>query len=152
MAFGGDPFGYGPFGEIVETPSVRYEPVPPPAAILIDLEARDAVLDADGRYEGTDPIDQQVALSFGVPRGSIKHAPDLGHDFLTLPGVTGDRLRVECERRAAAATPFADLLTSGAVELVSVTHQEPKRGEVRIAIAYKKRGETRVRTAVVGST
>lgn len=151
MPLGATPFGYGPFGETVEAASVTYEPLPPPPAILFDPYVRDAVLDADGRFEEMDVVDQQVVLSFAIPRGSVKHAPEVGHDFMTLPRVFGKALEDEVKRRAALASPFDRLVKAGEVNIVAVTLQNPKKTESRIAISYRKRGETQTRSATVGT-
>ncbi len=152
MPFGADPFGAGLFGDEPEQSTVRYVPVAPPAAIFLDAFGRDAVLDELGRFLGMDTDDQQVAISFMVARGTAKHAPEVGHDFMTLPRITGAPLQAECERRAAAASPFDTLLASGAAKLLSVTVVQPKRGEARITISYQKRAETIARSIDVGTS
>lgn len=151
MHFGAGYFGTSPFGADTDEASVRYLPVPPPPAIFLNPLTRDAEIDSLGRIRGMTPFDQQVAISFMVPRGTVKHAKEIGHDFLTLPRVTGAALQAECERRAAAATPFDRLLASGAATLLGVDVTNPKRTEAGIVIRYKKRGEKTVRSIEVGS-
>lgn len=151
MPFGATPFGYDAFGETIETPTVKYEPVPPPAAVFFDVGARDAALDEFGRFVGMDPIDQQVAISFAVARKSVKHAPEVGHDFRDLLNVSPAQLQATAERMASEATPFDKLIASRAVKLLGVEVQRPKKGEVRPIIKYKKSGETRVRRVTVGT-
>lgn len=149
--FGAEPLGDGLFGATTETVTEPYEPAPPPAAIFFDAGTRDATLDADGRYEEMDPDDQQVALSFAVARGTVKHAPEVGHDFLELLDVPPSKLQATAERMAAEASPFDSLLAARRVELLGVEVRVPKRGEVRTIIKYRKLGERQVRTADVGT-
>jgi hypothetical protein len=149
VAAGAAPAGYAP----LSPGAVVYKPVAAPPAILLDLAERDAVLDADGRTAGMDPEDQQVALAFGAERGSIKHAKHIGNDFRAkLPSVNGAPLQAAAERIAREATPFDQLLASGAVTLLGVTVVRPRRGAALITVSYKRRGETRARSATVGTS
>lgn len=151
MGFGGSPPGTFPFGQQLEPAFVRYAAAPPPPAILLDLALRDAVLDANGRFEAMDVTDQKVAIAFGVPRGSVKHAPHIGHDFRALPRVRGSALVAACESAAASATPFDELIAAGAVRLLDVEVLQPKTGETRIAIRYQRTIDNQVRRANVGT-
>ena len=148
---GAYPLGLAPCcGEPIET-TTRYLPVAPPAAVRFDPLSRDFLLDADGRYQALEPVDQQVVLSFSVPRGKLKHAPEVGHDFLTLPRVTGAKLDAAIERAAREATPFAELLARGDVVFRGVTTKHPKSTESRIVVMYSKVGDPKVRSVPVGS-
>jgi hypothetical protein len=151
VSFGAGSFGEGLFGELPEFSSAQYVPMPPPPAILLDAGARDAVLDVLGRVVGMDPDDQLVALSFMIRRKSVKHAPEIGHDFFDMPPFTGARLQAAAERFAAAATPFDRLIASGRVTLVGVQASRPKPGETRFVVKYKKLGSSQVRSASVGT-
>jgi len=128
-----------------------YVPAGPPAAIKLDLENHDATLDEDGHFEDMGTIEQQVALSFGYARGSIKHMKSVGHDFLDMPRLARAPLDAEIDRVARLASPFDQLLATGKVELLGVAKQHPKTTESRIAIEWRKTGETQVRTTTVGS-
>ena len=143
--------GLGYAGTDPVFPTTVYVPADPPAAIYLDLGSRDALLDALGRFQEMDPIDQQVVLSFGVPRGYFKHSPETGHDFLTLPRLSTKLLDAEINRRAQQATPFADLIASGDVTFLGTTTTHPKRTESDIVIMYQKRGDTTTRTVLSGA-
>lgn len=145
------PLGLAPFcGEPVEL-TTPYLPVAPPEAVRFDPLTRDFLLDDEGRYEELEPVDQQTVISFSVPRGHLKHAPHVGHDFLTLPRLTGARLDAEIERRAQQATPFADLLKSGAVVFRGVEVRHAKNTESRIVVKYSKPADPTVRSVRVGT-
>lgn len=152
MPFGVNEFGPGKFGRQLDQTATQFQPFPPPAAILIDPLARDAVLDENGRVLGMDADDQKVVLSFSVPRKSVRHASNVGNDFATMPPLSGAALQAECERRAAAATPFDSLIASGRVTLLGVSITRPKPGETRIVVRYKKLGQSQVRSVIVGTT
>lgn len=143
---GAMPAGYDPLVTLAP-----YKPGGPPSAIKLDLRNKDAVLDADGKYEDMGTIEQQVALAFGYPRRSLKHKPEIGHDFLTLPRVHGAALDAEIDRRARIATPFDQLLADGLVELLGVEKRHPKTTETGIAILWRKTGEVGVRRELVGT-
>lgn len=152
MQFGRGLFGAsGQFGVDRVESSATYKPVSPPPAIFLSALERDAQLDEFGRFRPMDPIDQAVAISFMVARGTVTHAPSIGHDFLELPRLTGARLVAACERAAAAASPFDALIAAGTVKLLGVDVFVPKRGEVRITVRYQKRGEKITRSTTVGT-
>lgn len=150
MGAGDSPAGRAPAGLGKQTFLDPYVEKRPPAAIKLDVKTRDHRQDADGHIEDMGTVEQQVALAFGYPRGSLKHSPTTGHDFLTLPRVHGAALDAEIDRRARIATPFDELLASGEVELVSIEKQHPKSTETRLAISWRKIGETTVRSTAVG--
>jgi len=151
VGIGAAPAGSTPAGLDAQTFLTPYVPKAPPAAIKLDIFERDAVLDADGHFENMGTIEQQVAISFAYPRGSIKHSKTTGHDFMDLPRLARAPLDAEIERRARQASPFDALLRDGKVELLKVTTQHPKTTESRIAITWRKTGDTAQRTAIVGT-
>ncbi len=131
--------GLGPAGlDPIERPTPG-QPKSPPAAIYFDLGTRDGKIDpATGDYAAMTPTQQLVQLSFGIRRGSHKSAPHVGATFHQIPrGVTGDRLQVECERRAEEAYPFSRLLAAGSVALERVIVRSRKRNELNLAIQWR---------------
>jgi len=151
MGAGDAPAGHTPAGLGVQTLSAPYTPSTAPAAIRLDVKNRDASLDSSGRYEDMGTIEQQVAIAFAHPRGSLKHSPNTGHDFLDLPRVVGAELDAAIERAAKQATPFDRLLASGKIEFLGISSQHPKRTESRVVIEWRKTGDTTTRTALVGT-
>jgi hypothetical protein len=131
-------------------PPARYQEALAPEAIKLDLPAGDAVLDERGRYDGVTTVEQQIALAFGVPRGSLKHAPEVGHDFMTLPRANKSTLQIEIQRRAPRATPVDRLIEAGEMEIVSVHSEHPKSTESRIIVRYRLRNEREPRSIIVG--
>lgn len=151
MHFGTGLFGGMPFGADPPTFGAEYQRVAPPAAVYFDPKSRDFLLASDGRYIDMGTVEQQVALSFSIPRESLAHAPEIGHDFLTLPRLGKAALDAEIDRRAKLASPFDRLLRDGVVEFVgAIEKQHPKDTETRLAIAWRLTGVPVVRTTVVG--
>lgn len=151
MGAGDAPAGRTPAGLGVQTLSASYTPSSAPAAIRLDVRSRDAALDSIGRYEDMGTIEQQVAISFAYPRGSLKHSPSVGHDLFKIDRVVGAELDAAIERAARQASPFDRLLAAGKVEFIKVSAQHPKNTESRVAIEWRKTDETTTRTTLVGS-
>jgi len=147
---GDAPAGHTPAGLCVQTFLDPYTHKSAPAALKIDLRNRDLKQGSDGHIEDMGTIEQQVALAFGIPRGSLKHSPNIGHDFMTLPRLAQAALDAEIDRRAQNATPFDQLLAAGKVELISISKQHPKTTETRLSIQWRKVGDVTVRTTPVG--
>jgi hypothetical protein len=132
------------------TPSSRHAAVLAPEAIKLDVFNGDAVLDAYGRYDGVTTVQQQVALAYGVPRGSLAHAPEIGHDFLKLPRVNREGLEQEIQRLAPLATPVNKLIARGQMVIIAVHSEHPKRTESRIIVTYRLAGDKEPRSIFVG--
>jgi hypothetical protein len=148
--FGSSTFGAGGFGVDPVSFGPDYQRVAPPAAAYFDPLTRDFLLDAEGRTRDMGTIEQQVALAFATPRGKLAHAKTIGHDFLDLPRFSGAKLDAEIDRFARRASPFDSLLSRGLVELLPpIDKLHPKDTETRLAISWRKTGETAVRTANV---
>lgn len=150
MPFGTDPFGATLLGGALPTGSLAYAPSGAPEAVFFDPEAKDFVQDDEGHLEGTTNEDQQVVLAFSVPRGALKHAPEVGHDFMTLPRYSGARLDAEIERRATLATPYDRLLAAGKVRHLGVVIKHPKDTESRIAVKYRNLVTNRIEEVTIG--
>lgn len=125
----------------VPTPPA-YVPADPPRAVYFQPRIGDFLLDPSGRYRELDPIDLDVILAFSTPRGSLLHAPEVGHDYLSLRPLWGAALDAEITRLASLATPFDKLLAAGKVFLLGVTAFHPKNTESDIVIQYSKIGNT----------
>lgn len=128
------------------TPSVRYQHIPAPPAIKLNLRVGDAVMSTTGRYMPSLPVEQQVALAWGVPRGRLAHAPEVGHDFLTLPRLNESGLRAEIQRRVPLATPVDRLIAAGEIEIISIRSEHPKTTESRLIVTYRLRGASQTQT------
>jgi hypothetical protein len=153
MPAGQYPAGAGPAGGDPIVPGSLLAPRNPPAAIYLDGASKDALVDPDGFWVEMDPIDQQVVTTFTTPKGSLKHAKEIGHEFRSMPRKTGKALDNELRARAARARPFADLLGKGVVTLDAVYITRQKTGESNIVIQYRnlRKDPLKVRTAAVKS-
>jgi hypothetical protein len=148
---GAYPAGMGPAGGMPIAPGSLLAPRSPPAAIYLDLASKDALVTPDGFWAEMDPIDQQVVTTFGTAKGSLKHAPEIGHEFRSLPRKTGTALDNEIRARAERAEPFATLLSKGLVRLDAVYIARQKSGESNIVIQYRnmRKDPNRVRDVTV---
>lgn len=82
MGFGSDQFGFGKFGyELL--PTVNGPKRKAPVAIFYDPETRTFPL-LEGELVPIHPVDQAVALSLGVPLGSLAHQSGVGIDQAKL--------------------------------------------------------------------
>lgn len=151
MGFGAGSFGGQSFGGDPIVFAGDYVPADPPSAVRFDPRSGDLLLDTAGRTDDMGTVEQQVALAFSAPRGAILHAPDVGHDFMTLPRLGQVPLDAEIDRRAKLATPFDQLLRAGTVVLDGVDKQHPKDTETNLVIRWHKAGEQQQRTTPVGT-
>jgi hypothetical protein len=88
------------------------------------------------------PVEQQAAIAWGVPRGRLAHAPEVGHDFLTIPRLNEAGVRAEIQRLVPLASPIDKLIADGEIEILSIQSQHPKRTESRIVVHYRLRGSS----------
>lgn len=151
MPFGSGPLGSMPIGVDPPTFGPEYQRVAPPPAAYFDPRTGDFLQDEAGRILDMGTTEQQVALSFAIQRRSLAHDRTVGHDFLDMPRVHGEKLKAEIRRRARLASPFDALLASGRVELLGVESEHPKDTESRMLIRWKLAGDNQERTAAVGT-
>jgi hypothetical protein len=129
------PFGVGPFGEDpVQTsdPAVQQTP---PAAIYLDLGTQDAKVE-DGLWTSMHPVDQAVQLSFGVRRGTLRSAPDVGHQFDLIRVIGNTRFEGDVRAATRDAFPFSRLVTDGSITHLDTVIQRGKSGEFRVLVSY----------------
>ncbi len=113
---GSFPAGTGPAGfDPVGDPSAPGGAVP--SALLVDPFTHDARALAGGQLAGAHPVDQAVALAFGVAYGTIGSVPGQGHTLGEIEWQSKD-LEAQVESRARQA--LAALIQRGDVRLRSV--------------------------------
>lgn len=104
------------------------------AALRYDVGARDALLNASGKYVPAHPVDQQVAFALSHRRGSIRSNPESGID---LSQVRLGSASVGEDIRAAVNTALASLLERGDVEVMRLEWEVYTPGQIRIAVTYR---------------
>ncbi len=142
MGFGSSGFGSSPYG--LGTPS---DTDPNGGAILrnaftaksqgsrrINPYTRDYVLDAFGRIEGMDTVQQLVLLAVSTELGSSSMT-ELGHDLKSIDRITTNfERRVDSVLREALAQVIADRLVE--VQGIKVTRLQPQ-GRAFIQLVWR---------------
>ena len=128
-------FGVGPFGEDpVQTsdPAVQNTP---PASIYLDLGTQDARVEG-GLWASMHPVDQAVQLSFGVRRGTLRSAPNVGHELNEIRVLGNARFEGDVRAAARDAFPFARLVDDGSITHLATEVQRGKAGEFKVLVSY----------------
>jgi hypothetical protein len=112
---GDTPAGFDPAQDPGRARAVRY-----PAAIQLDGASGDYLLDANGRYIESHPVDQRVALKMLTINGSIASSPDTGSLFRKMPRMSPDQRVVWCKQEVKRV--LADDVKAGdiSIDLVEV--------------------------------
>ncbi len=126
MPLGSYPLGAGPLG-FDPVSSASAAGVAQPQAPLINPATHDAVLLEDGALLGVHPVDQAVALAFGVARGTLGSAPDQGNSLGELEHAGRD-LEAQVEQRVRQALTV--LVDRGDISLDRVVTQRREGGFV----------------------
>lgn len=108
-----------------------------PVAIEYDPATRTYVVQAsDGTLVEIHPIDQQVAILLTIEDGSVPSTTGTGARFRKLVA-RADPANIPGIALNEAKRVLADLITSGDIELVSVTTDTSVPGRVYIYVEYK---------------
>jgi hypothetical protein len=132
---GSFPAGFGPAGVDPVVASEPSGPFTPPAAIYIDLGTADAKVVA-GVWQSMHPVDQAVQLSFGVRRGTIRSAPNVGHEFDKIRVIGNVRFEGDVRAAARDAFPFSKLVDNGSITHLDTMIQRGKTGEFKVLVSY----------------
>lgn len=96
-------------------------------------------LDANGNWRRGTAVEQGVALSLSVKRGSIPSAPTVGHDLDQVPlGQPNTEAAVRDAVRQSY--PLSDYLQRGLVETISISHEERPNGGLLVQYEYRELG------------
>jgi hypothetical protein len=129
---------------------------PSAQAVQSDGEARRLVSTGDGqlRYEldengnwrrGT-AVQQGVALSLSVKRGTIPSAPTVGNDLDSVP-LGQENTEAAVIDAVRQSYPLSDYLRRGLVETISISHEERPHGGLLVQYVYRERGTDENKTA-----
>lgn len=135
LGLGWFPAGIGPAGYDPVVPPDAPRNVRPPAALRLDGASRDYVLDADGFYAESHPVDQKVGLALLVSRGAIAAVPDLGNRLRTIRRVSA--AVAETLARQHIREALADLISGKSIEIESIVIDTAVAGRLLFSVAYR---------------
>jgi hypothetical protein len=105
------------------------------AAYLFDPFARDILLDDQGHYIETHPVDSKVMLALGIPIGTVKSATTIGGTLADLPIDDSVVMTAEAGRRVSAA--LSDLIDAGDVIISFVNAWADPNYRAHVEIGYQ---------------
>lgn len=128
------PAGSGPAGSdpIITSPAA---PTLTPGAIRYEGRTRGWVMGDDGQYVKVHPIEQAVALSMCVRKGSLKSAPNVGNTLFEIEYLGTPELGADIEDRVRNSFPLSQLVANGDVEIVRIEHDE--KDALAVALYFK---------------
>lgn len=132
MPLGSYPLGVGPLGfdpAAPASPSGLRQPLAP----LLDPRTHDAVTLESGLLLGVHPVDQAVALAFGIERGTLASAPAQGHSLRELEHLQND---LEAQVRQRIDQALSVLISRGDISLESVVTTRIEGGFV-VDVTYR---------------
>jgi hypothetical protein len=135
LGLGWFPAGIGPAGYDPVVPPDAPRNVRPPAALRLDGASRDYVLDDDGFYAESHPVDQKVGLALLVSRGAIAVVPELGNKLRTIRRVS--RTVAETLTRQHIREALADLISAKSIEIESIVVDTAVAGRLLFSVAYR---------------
>jgi hypothetical protein len=135
LGMGWFPAGIGPAGYDPVVPPDGPRNVRPPAALRLDGLARDYVLDDDGFYAESHPVDQKVGLALLVSRGAIAAVPGIGNKLRTIRRVSV--AVAETLTRQHINEALSDLIRGKSIDIESIVVDTAVAGRLLFSVAYK---------------
>jgi len=108
--------------------------VSPPPALRFDGATRDFPLDANGFYQASHPVDQEVALALCISRGAIASSGSIGNKLRTISRVS-QSVAVTLAR-TYIREGLAAILARKSIELQDVTIDTSVPGRLMFAVTY----------------
>lgn len=134
MSFGAYLAGMGLAGYAPIIPPSAPRIVNPPAALRFDGGSRDFPLDANGFYQESHPVDQEVALVLSISRGAIASDSSVGNKLRTISRVSP---RVaETLARSYIREGLAPLVARKSIEIQDVSIDQSVPGRLLFAVTY----------------
>lgn len=126
--------GYGPAGYDPVIPPSAPRNVYPPAALRFDGQTRDFPLNANGFYENSHPVDQEVSLALCVSRGAIASASNVGNKLRTISRVSPTV--AETLARTYINEGLAPLVAAKSIQVDNITIDTSVPGRLLFAVTY----------------
>src|SRR5690242_18105687 len=110
--------GIGPAGfDPVTDPPAR-KVLRGPAAMAYDGASRDWPLNVQNNYRSVHPVDQQMALSVLVRKGTIASAPNVGSTLHEITHLSAKTLQSDVDNRVRTSEPAATLVRNGQAKIL----------------------------------
>lgn len=103
----------------------------------------------DGRLVSDHPVNQGMALSMSVRKGSIRSAPNVGHELHKVE-IGTERTAADVRDRVLVAYPLSRYVSEGSVEILSITHEEQDVGRLIVSVLFRNTKTNRAATARYG--
>jgi hypothetical protein len=126
--------GAGDAGEDVLPDVGPARQVTPPVALKFDGRTADFLLDANGRYLSSHPVDQRVALRLIVREGTVASVPGLGNRLRSIKRASGAQAISQATDYVNLA--LAEIIAAGDISLDNVQVEYPQRGQIAIVVSW----------------
>lgn len=93
-------------------------------------------LDAKGRLIAGHPVDQGMALSMSVEKGSIKSAPEVGNELRKVAIGTA-RTEADVQDRVLSSFPLSRYVAEQDVKILRIRHEERPAGGLLVSVDYR---------------
>lgn len=134
MGAGNYPVGVGPAG--FDPASITAATAEIGArALLFDPSSHDILVDDQGHYLETHPVDSRVMINLGLEFGIVASANTIGSLLDSLPIDDAEPMTAEALRRVTLA--LADMIAAGDVALVLVNAWASPSSRAHIEIVYQ---------------
>lgn len=134
MALGDYLAGLGLAGYDPQIPPGAPRNVQPPAALRFDGASRDFPLDANGFYQESHSVDQEVDLVLCVSRGAIASASSVGNKLRTISRVS--KSVAEALARTYIREGLAPLVAAKSIQVQDIAIDQSVPGRLLFAVTY----------------
>lgn len=133
MGLGDSPLGTAPLG--LDPPAASAaRAVQQPAALKVDGQTKDYVLDAQGRFVGVHPVDAKVFHRLRILSGSIRSAPTTGQGIGALKYI--DKATIDAFVRDQITLALSDMVAGGDIAVRAITVDASVAGRVVFQVDY----------------
>lgn len=117
------------------------KPSAPPVTVPVTARALfsnplDYRLDAKGRLISGHPVDQAMALSLAVRKGSITSHGEVGNE-LHLVQIGTDRTTADVRDKVLTSYPLSRVVEAGDATILSITYEERETGGLLTRVEYR---------------
>lgn len=106
------------------------------AGVAYQISARDLVVDQYGNVESVHPIDEGMAISMGVDRGSVKSSPDAGNDLRKIEYLSDPKLEANVRSAVLSAQPLARYVADGQVRIEAIEVDVSVSNRLVVNVSY----------------
>jgi hypothetical protein len=117
-----------------------------PAGLHYDGKTRDFTVNSSGQLNGVHPVDEGMAMSIMVPRGSIKAAPNTGNDLHKIEYLGTPNLDEQVRACVYNAQPLKRFLEEDKIEIRTIV-STVKDSRLSVSISYVNKLDSDARSA-----